>query len=166
MTPVIVCARPANRPTYKQRLLDDLLSGAHEFAGDLPSILRRLASAANAAAEAIESSHSERTADPPLNVEPPAFDAIIQEVAQFYNVSRHNILGPGRIAHNVVVRHVAMYLVRHIMHQSTPVIGRLFGNRDHTTVIYALKKVEREIKTNAVLAAQIQQLRAKLDGRV
>lgn len=68
-----------------------------------------------------------------------------------------------RRARNVVrPRQVAMYLSRNLTSKSLPEIGRLFGKRDHTTVIHAIKTVERLVAVDPVLRASVKALRARL----
>jgi chromosomal replication initiator protein len=61
-------------------------------------------------------------------------------------------------------RQVAMYLARELTPMSLPCIGRLFGKRDHTTVIHAIKTVERLIATDTEFAADVAVLREELAG--
>ena len=58
-------------------------------------------------------------------------------------------------------RQVAMYLARHLTDKSFESIGRYFGGRDHTTVIHAVKTVERKLADDE-LAASVASLRSQL----
>ena len=55
-------------------------------------------------------------------------------------------------------RQVAMYLVRQLTDRSLPEIGEAFGGRDHTTVIHAVEKIEKEIKLDPSLQNTITEL--------
>lgn len=55
-------------------------------------------------------------------------------------------------------RQIAMYLARELTMRSLPDIGRHFGNRDHTTVIHAIKQIERLRLIDADLDADVQTL--------
>lgn len=59
-------------------------------------------------------------------------------------------------------RQVAMYLVRELTGHSLPNIGRHFGNRDHTTVIHAIKAVEERMASDPSYRADVEALRAAL----
>ncbi len=63
-------------------------------------------------------------------------------VARQYNVSRMDILSERRTAGVMRPRQVAMYLAKTLTQRSLPEIGRHFGDRDHTTVLYAVRKIE------------------------
>jgi chromosomal replication initiator protein len=79
-------------------------------------------------------------------------------VARHYGVTRAEIQGECRCAVYVLPRHVAMYLCVRLGGLSLPQTGRLFGNRDHTTVLHAVKRIARLSATSAVLAAEIKTL--------
>jgi len=74
----------------------------------------------------------------------PAPDAIIDAVCSHFDVSRQALHSKTRSKRVATARHVAMYLLRHDSYQALTQIGRILGNRDHSTVLYAYRKVERE----------------------
>lgn len=59
-------------------------------------------------------------------------------------------------------RQVAMYLAREITGKPLPHIGRQFGGRDHTTVIHAIKAVEKRMAEDALYWADVEALREAL----
>jgi chromosomal replication initiator protein len=72
-----------------------------------------------------------------------------------------------RRSHNVArPRQVAMYLARELTPFSLPHIGRLFGNRDHTTVIHACRQVELRIVEDEALARKVQEIVAAVKSTV
>ena len=89
--------------------------------------------------------------------------ARIQEVvASAYGLSRNTLISHRR--GNVVIRprHVAMYLCYELTPASFPAIGRMFANRDHTTILHAHRKIARLRRTDAKLDAEIIALTEKL----
>ena len=70
-------------------------------------------------------------------------EAIQREVASYFGVKLHDLKGPKR--HRAVAhpRMVAMYLARQLTAMSYPEIGSRFGGKDHSTVISAVRKIER-----------------------
>ena len=73
----------------------------------------------------------------------------IQEtVAKYFNVDIKDLVGQKRSSDIVFPRQIAMYLCRSIPQISVPQIGKEFGDRDHTTVLHACNKIEKEIKEN------------------
>ena len=77
---------------------------------------------------------------------PPSIAAIQQATAKHFHVRVHDILSQRRARKPTWARHVAMYLCRELTGHSMPVIGRHFGDRDHTSVMYAIRKVEERVK--------------------
>ncbi len=75
--------------------------------------------------------------------------AFIQEtVAKYFNIDARDLVGIKRSNDIVFPRQIAMYLCRCVPQLSLPQIGKDFGNRDHTTVLHACNKIEKEIKEN------------------
>ncbi|MEN9608320.1 MAG: hypothetical protein RLZZ06_251 [Actinomycetota bacterium] len=66
---------------------------------------------------------------------------IMNAVAANYGLTVDDLSGNSRVAHIATARQVAMYICREQTNLSLPKIGQLFGNRDHTTVMYATKKI-------------------------
>lgn len=73
----------------------------------------------------------------------------IQEtVAKYFSIDAKDLVGSKKSNDIVFPRQIAMYLCRTVPQLSLPQIGKDFGNRDHTTVMHACKKIESEIKEN------------------
>ena len=75
--------------------------------------------------------------------------SFIQEtVAKYFSIDVKDLAGAKRSNDVVFPRQIAMYLCRTVPQLSLPQIGKDFGNRDHTTVMHACNKIEKEIKEN------------------
>lgn len=75
--------------------------------------------------------------------------SFIQEtVAKYFNIDAKDLAGAKRSNDVVFPRQIAMYLCRTVPQLSLPQIGKDFGNRDHTTVMHACSKIEKEMKEN------------------
>ncbi|HOZ55349.1 MAG TPA: chromosomal replication initiator protein DnaA [Clostridia bacterium] len=73
----------------------------------------------------------------------------IQEtVAKYFNISSKEIKGSKRSNDIAFPRQIAMYLCRNVAQMSLPQIGKDFGKRDHTTVMHACSKIDKELKVN------------------
>jgi chromosomal replication initiator protein len=64
----------------------------------------------------------------------------------------------------VRARWIAMLLARELTAASFPAIGRHFGNRDHTTIMHGVRRIEELCRDDAGLAADVESLRAQLMG--
>lgn len=94
--------------------------------------------------------------------------AIIDATAKEFGVPAIHIKGISRNAAVTIPRHVAMTIAREIViGASLPQIGRSFGGRDHTTILHAIKRVEKLIITMPEIKARIESIKtslANMDG--
>jgi chromosomal replication initiator protein len=87
---------------------------------------------------------------------------ILRIVSRHYAVSKQDILSQRRHRSVVRPRQVGMYLAKHLTQRSLPEIGRRFGDRDHTTVLHAIRKIDREVGENPRLKDEIDDLKRQL----
>ena len=83
---------------------------------------------------------------------------IIQLVAQQYNVTPEDIVSKKRTRQITVPRQIAMYLCREHTVLSTTLIGKSFGDRDHTTVMHACEKISGDMKADFEFRRRISEL--------
>ena len=76
-------------------------------------------------------------------------DFIQDTVAKYFNISIKDLRSSKRSNDIAFPRQIAMYLCRNVAQMSLPQIGKEFGKRDHTTVMHACNKIEKEIKENS-----------------
>ena len=93
---------------------------------------------------------------------PPMIAHIQQAVAAHFFISQDEMRSASRAREVSRPRQVAMYLARELTLRSLPEIGRLFGNRDHSTVIHACKQIEKLCETDQGLKTNVETLRAEL----
>lgn len=84
---------------------------------------------------------------------------IQEKVADFFNLTVRELKGKKRTKQIVYPRQIAMYLSRELTSLSLPEIGVYFGGRDHTTVIHAYNKIDKEEKQNANAKEIIKEIR-------
>jgi len=87
---------------------------------------------------------------------------VIKTVADFYEIDEKGLFEKTRRKEIVKPRQIAMFLLREDLSASYPTIGAKFGQRDHTTVIHAYKKISGEMKTSDKLIQEIKSLRELL----
>lgn len=90
---------------------------------------------------------------------------IIAATAQYFRLSVDDLYGSSRSQSVATARQIAMYLCRERTNLSLPKIGQLFGNRDHTTVMYACKKIAQLMKERRSIFNQVSEITTQL-GRV
>lgn len=85
-------------------------------------------------------------------------EKIIKTVAEYFNITTSDIKGKKKGNSITTPRHIAFYLSRKLTECSTTEIGINFGNRDHSTILYSVNKIENEIKTDEMLRETIKLL--------
>lgn len=83
---------------------------------------------------------------------------ILEKVSERYGFTVEEITGKSRRRPLVTARQVAMYVVRELTELSYPAIGRVFGDRDHTTVMHAVSKIEALMAERKAIFHQVQAL--------
>lgn len=94
----------------------------------------------------------------------PEVAKIRKVVADHYGFGVNELVSPRRFGDLTHARHVAFYLCKTLTEQSFPAIGRLFGDRDHTTILVAVRKMTARLKTDEHLRQTIDALAAKIKG--
>ncbi|MCL6106668.1 MAG: chromosomal replication initiator protein DnaA [Actinobacteria bacterium] len=89
-------------------------------------------------------------------------DMIQNEICRTFGISMSDLKGDKRSQSIVYPRQIAMYLCRELTDSSLPHIGRKFGGRDHSTVLYAINKIAKLIKEEREVYTRVQQLTSKL----
>jgi chromosomal replication initiator protein len=128
---------------------------------ELEGALTRISAFAKLNQEAISLAQAERVlsdivlAGEPRRITP---QMILEATAASYGFSIDAICGPSRTRPLVTARQVAMYLVRNLTDYSYPAIARVFGNRDHTTVIHAVDKITGQMQQRRQIYEQVTEL--------
>ncbi|MEI7463738.1 MAG: chromosomal replication initiator protein DnaA [Burkholderiales bacterium] len=89
---------------------------------------------------------------------------IQKTVADFYKIKIADMYSKKRPASIARPRQIAMYLAKEMTQKSLPEIGELFGGRDHTTVLHAVRKISAERQKNTELNQQLHVLEQTLKG--
>jgi chromosomal replication initiator protein len=128
---------------------------------ELEGALTRISAFAKLNQEAISLAQAERVlsdivlAGEPRRITP---QMILEATAASYGFTIEAICGPSRTRPLVTARQVAMYLVRNLTDYSYPAIARVFGNRDHTTVIHAVDKITGQMQQRRQIYEQVTEL--------
>ena len=93
---------------------------------------------------------------------PVSMAQIVKVVADFYNLKVADLKSNRRLKAIAHARQVAMYLARQLTNSSFPDIGREFGDKDHSTVIHSVRKVEAQIRKDARFKKEVEGLMASL----
>ena len=91
-----------------------------------------------------------------------SIEGIQQAVANYYNITVSDLKGKKKSANIAYPRQVGMYLCRMLTEETFPRIGLEFGGRDHSTVIHACDKIERDLKANPNLENTLKEIKNKV----
>lgn len=92
----------------------------------------------------------------------PSLNQIIEAVSAEYGVPVDQIKGPSRKAPVALARHVAVFIARKVLRDSWKHLGTAFGNRDHTSMMHAYKKVEEVIAQDPEEEARVESILQRL----
>ena len=88
--------------------------------------------------------------------------SVLAKTARYFSFKTKELCGKSRKAELVTARHIAMYLLRKDLNLPLMKIGEILGGKDHTSVIYAIEKIEQQFSTNQNLRHQITEIRNSL----
>lgn len=146
-----------------------LIAGNISSTRKLEGFLSRLAAETRLRQEAISLEMTQSLfgspIDPPIEARPVVRPKeIIEAVARHFNIKSHEIKGNVRVRSILVPRQLAMYLLRQELNLPYEEIGRLFGGKDHSTVMHAVRKMGLLFGSNEELRLELSSVRKKLYG--
>lgn len=92
------------------------------------------------------------------------FGAVLTAVCAHFGVTREEALGDGRMQHQAMARQVAATLAKRLLGYSLPRIARLL-RRDHSTILHAIRKIDRLAKENPDFAETLERLATSIRSR-
>ena len=87
---------------------------------------------------------------------------IMSQTAGYFDISIEEMISTDRSRVLVSARQVAMYLCREMTELSLPKIGHLFGKRDHTTVMHACRKIDKQMAERQTTYNQVSELTSRI----
>lgn len=155
--------REAGLPDGEGEALVELAGRINANVRQLHGALTRVIAHASLTARPLD---SELIAELIPSSQPPRRDTPVEEiqqrVASSFGISRAELIGSSRAAAPLRARQVAILLTREETGLSLPQIGRLYGGRDHSTVLNALRRIELGIGVDPALAERVEQLRDEI----
>lgn len=89
---------------------------------------------------------------------------VIRVISKYFDIKQTELRGKSRQKNFVFARHLTMYILKEDLKLPLVEIGRWLANRDHTSVIHGLKRINQEIKYNEQLKNDIKAIRGSLSG--
>lgn len=149
---------------YEPKALNSIATAINTNARELEGMLTKLISVANSESGILSQFLVEReigkgAAKRAKRLRP---QQVISMAAKEFDLKNKEILGRSRKLKLVRARHITMYLLRIEMGLTLKRVGKMIGDRDHTTVMHAVKKLERQMTDNRLLRSDIMNLRQKI----
>ena len=95
----------------------------------------------------------------------PTPEAILDYISKYYSLEESVIRGQQRIRDAVQARQIAMYLIRSMTNLSLDDIGKVFDNRDHSTVLYSIQQVEKKMKKEPAFAETVKEIKTNINSK-
>ena len=95
----------------------------------------------------------------------PTPEAILECISKYYGLEEAIIRGQQRVRDAVAARQIAMYLIRSMTNLSLDDIGKVFDNRDHSTVLYSIKQVEKQMKKDPSFAERVKEIKTNINSK-
>jgi chromosomal replication initiator protein len=132
---------------------------------ELEGALNRVSAFAELTRSPVSIDLARRALHPFTQPSAPSLDpqTILDVVCRHFHLSPDEIAGPSRARDIAFARHIAVYLLREHAHCSLTEIGRLLGHRDHSTILSAYRRIQRELRSHPPTRAKIEDLSQALD---
>jgi len=91
------------------------------------------------------------------------FQDVMEAVSRYFSVSVADMVGASRVREILIPRQIAMFLCKKYLRMSFVRLGELFSNRDHTTVMNAVEKIEEKLQNDPQLLREVRALEKELD---
>jgi len=95
----------------------------------------------------------------------PTPEVILEYICKYYALDEALIRGQQRVREAVAARQIAMYLIRSMTNLSVVDIGKIFDNRDHSTVLYSIEKVEKKMKQDPSFAETVKEIKTNINSK-
>lgn len=95
----------------------------------------------------------------------PTPKVIIQYICAYFSIEEDTLRGQSRGREVVSARQIAIYLIRRMTSLSLNEIGREFGDRDHTTIMHSLEKVEKLMRTDPAFAEKVKEITTNINSK-
>ena len=95
----------------------------------------------------------------------PTPEVILEYICKYYALDEALIRGQQRVREAVSARQIAMYLIRSMTNLSVVDIGKIFDNRDHSTVLYSIEKVEKKMKQDPSFAETVKEIKTNINSK-
>lgn len=97
-----------------------------------------------------------------LNISTQSPDKILQCVCRLFAISKAEVLGDSRAKNISLARQITMWFYKYELDLSYPTIGKMFGDRDHTTIMHGCNKIKKLVESDQKIQSKIQMIKELL----
>lgn len=90
-------------------------------------------------------------------------ETILEEIAKYYHLTADEMMGSSRKRTVILPRQLAMYMIRHELHEAYELIGERFGGKNHTTVMHACEKIAEALQEDKKFFKDMQAIKKNLN---
>ncbi|PIQ76619.1 hypothetical protein COV83_02845 [Candidatus Peregrinibacteria bacterium CG11_big_fil_rev_8_21_14_0_20_49_14] len=90
------------------------------------------------------------------------FQDVMEATSRYYSVSVQDMVGVSRVREILIPRQIAMYIGKKYLRMSYVRLGELFSNRDHTTVMNAVEKIEKKTQNDPQILREMRAIERDL----
>lgn len=99
-------------------------------------------------------------------IDPPkarvTFQDLLEGVSRYYSVSVQDMIGQSRVREVLIPRQIVMFMAKKYLQMSYVSLGQSFSNRDHTTVMHAVGKIENRLNEDAQLLREVRTIEREI----
>ena len=95
----------------------------------------------------------------------PTPESIIEYISKYFGIEPDVLQGQSRSRDITNARQIAMYLIRRMTNLSLKDIGKALGNRDHSTVMHSLEKVEAQMRSDPAFAETVKEITTNINAK-
>lgn len=89
---------------------------------------------------------------------------VIKVVCDFFSLDRKDLLGKSRKQELIAPRHITIYLIRKNSNESFPLIGKIMGGKDHSTILHSFRKIENDLLSDESLKRDVDEIQEILNS--
>ena len=154
-------------PELQQKIVDYIAEHVTDSVRDLEGVLVSLMAHSTLADKPLDLQLAEKVIARIVNITPKVntVERIRDVVCDYFDLSVDAISTKSRKREVVQARQIAMYLIRSMTNLSLDEIGKVFDNRDHSTVLYSIQQIEKKMKKDPAFAETVKEIKTNINSK-
>jgi len=148
-------------PDVEQYIAENVTTNVRQLEG----VVKKLMAYSELLGDNVDINLVKRTIKEIIKEKGPTPEIIIDMTAQYYSITPGEIRGKSQTKNTAQARKIAMYLIKNLLNASLNDIGKEFNGRDHSTVLYSIRDIEKQIKSSSTFSDTIRDITANINAR-